>query len=60
MDLTGMYLGAAGMSPWGRMPRITPNPFDNTILVQGTPQEWEQISRLLEQIDVPPRQVLIE
>jgi general secretion pathway protein D len=28
--------------------------------VQGTPQEWEQIRHLLEQLDVPPRQVLID
>ncbi|MBZ5584364.1 MAG: hypothetical protein LAQ30_19555, partial [Acidobacteriia bacterium] len=43
-----------------RVPHIIPNPFDNTLLIQGTPQEWEQISNLLEQLDVPPRQVLIE
>jgi general secretion pathway protein D len=41
-------------------PRIIPNPFDNTLLIQGTPQEWEQISHLIQQIDIPPRQVLIE
>jgi general secretion pathway protein D len=58
-DLTGSYLGsAAGVAP--RAPRIIPNPYDNTILVQGTPQEWEQIKKLLEQIDIPPRQVLID
>jgi general secretion pathway protein D len=62
-DLTGSYLGAAGTAAAAahpRMPRIVPNPFDNTILIQATPQEWEQISRLLEQLDVPPRQILIE
>jgi general secretion pathway protein D len=62
-DLTGQYLGygAGGMyQPGFRGPRIIPNPFDNTLLVQGTPQEWEQISRLIEQLDVPPRQVLID
>jgi general secretion pathway protein D len=59
-DLTGSYLGSAGTAPPPRVPRIIPNPYDNTILVQGTPQEWEQIEKLLEQIDIPPRQVLIE
>jgi general secretion pathway protein D len=59
-DLTGSYLGSAGVAPPPRVPRIIPNPYDNTILVQGTPQEWEQIKKLLEQIDIPPRQVLIE
>jgi len=39
---------------------IIPNPFDNTLLIQGTPQEWEQISNLIRQIDIPPRQVLID
>jgi general secretion pathway protein D len=52
-------MGTGGMPP-GMLPRIIPNPFDNTLLVQATPQQWEQISHLLEQIDVPPRQVLIE
>jgi general secretion pathway protein D len=58
-DQTGSYLsGSASGRQSG--PRIIPNPFDNTLLVQGTPQEWEQIRHLLEQLDVPPRQVLID
>jgi general secretion pathway protein D len=65
-DLTGSFLGAAGAAgaaaagSQARVPRIVPNPFDNTLLIQATPQEWEQISKLLEQLDVPPRQILIE
>jgi general secretion pathway protein D len=59
-DLTGNYLGSPGVTAPPRQPRIIPNPYDNTILVQGTPQEWEAIKKLLEQIDIPPRQVLIE
>ena len=39
---------------------MIPNPFDNTLLVQGSPQEWEQINSLLRQLDVPPRQVLVD
>jgi general secretion pathway protein D len=61
-DLTGNYLGnapAAGSSP-GRMPRVIPNPFNNTLLIQATPQEYENILGLLKDLDVPPRQVLIE
>jgi general secretion pathway protein D len=58
---TGMYLGMAGAEPsGGRIPHVVPNPFDNTLLIQATPQEWEQINGLLRQLDVPPRQVLIE
>ncbi len=61
-DLTGGYLGmsAAGAGRYGNVPVVIPNPFDNTILVRGTAQEWEQIKKLLLQIDVPPRQVLID
>ena len=39
------------------MPHVIPNPFDNTLLVQGTPQDIEQIKTLLRQLDVAPRQV---
>src|SRR5207253_2395523 len=43
-----------------RIPRIIPNPFDNTLLIQATRTEYEGILKLLRDIDVPPRQVLIE
>jgi general secretion pathway protein D len=61
-DLTGGYLGmAAGAGQTvGRIPNIIPNPFDNTLLIRATPQEWAQINNLLRQIDVSPRQVLIQ
>jgi general secretion pathway protein D len=61
-DQTGQYLGqyGYGMGPAQRVPHIIPNPLNNTLLIQATPTEWEQISRLLAQLDVPPRQVLIE
>jgi general secretion pathway protein D len=60
---TGEYLGmgaAAGGQSNQRMPHVIPNPFDNTILIQGTPQEYAQILGLLRQLDIPPRQVLID
>jgi general secretion pathway protein D len=59
-DLTGSYLGSPLGFAMNYHPRIIPNPFDNTLLIQGTPQEWEEIKQLIEQIDIPPRQVLIE
>jgi len=60
-DQTGTYLGPSSTGSLNpRIPRIIPNPFDNTLLVQSTPEEWEQISRLLLQLDVPPRQILVE
>ncbi len=62
MDQTGEYLGTSGMP--GRFgpiyPRIIPNPFDNTLLVQSTPEQWQQILHLLDELDVAPRQVRID
>jgi general secretion pathway protein D len=58
---TGTFLGTpAAQQPAAQYPHVIPNPFDNTLLVQGTPQDWEQIRNLLRQLDVPPRQVLID
>jgi general secretion pathway protein D len=63
-DLTGSYLGAgngfSSMTVPEGMPRVVPNPLDNTLLIQSTPQEYEKILKLLRDLDVPPRQVLIE
>lgn len=59
-DQTGTYL-TGGFGGYGYSgPRIIPNQFDNTLLVQGSPQQWEQIKHLLDQLDIPPRQVLID
>ncbi len=61
-DSTGTFVGqqGSGMAAQPRVPKIVPNPFDNTLLIQCTSQEYEQISRLLSRLDIPPRQVLIE
>ena len=55
-----MGFGYGSMSGMFRGPRVIPNPMDNTLLIQSTPQEWEQIQKLLIELDIPPRQVLIE
>lgn len=63
LGLTGSYLGMGGdfgfTLPPG-MPRVVPNPMDNSLLIQASPQEYEKILKLLKDLDVPPRQVLIE
>ena len=59
-DQTGTYLGASPLSPPVGAPHIVPNPVDNTLLVQSTADQWEQISGLLNELDIAPRQVLIE
>ena len=54
-DLTGQLLGNAqpgSQQAMQRIPHVIPNPLDNTLLIQGTPQEYEQILRLLRQLDV--------
>ena len=38
-DQTGTYLGA-GAAPVVVRPRIVPNPFDNTLLIQSTPDQY--------------------
>jgi general secretion pathway protein D len=61
-DQTGTYLGAPGEAGamQTRIPRLIPNPLDNTLLIQATRKEYEGILNVLRDIDVPPRQVLIE
>ena len=62
-DATGSYAGNDGSGMFGgggKGPRIVPNPFDNTLLIQSTEQEYQSIAKLLDKLDVPPRQVLIE
>ena len=58
-DQTGQYL-APSTSNNPRGPRIVPNPYDNTLLVQSTAEQWSSILNLLNEIDVSPRQVLID
>ena len=61
-DLTGSYLGNPQVpgSLLARVPRVVANPFNNTLLIQATPQEYDNILTLLKDLDIPPRQVLIE
>jgi general secretion pathway protein D len=59
-DLTGTYLGNATGNFGGRGPRVIANPMNNTLLIQATQQEYEGIQQLIKELDVPPRQVLIE
>lgn len=61
VDQTGSYLSGGGAyGAGGRIPRIIPNPLDNTLLIQATPQEYAGIIKMLRELDVSPRQVLIE
>ena len=63
-DMTGNYLGMGygGLMPGSTQfgPRITPNISDNSLLILATPEQYESVEKLLHQLDIPPRQVLIE
>ena len=61
-DQTGNFLGSTGQAGavQGSMPVVVPNPFDNTLIIKGSEQEIEQIKDLLRQLDVAPRQILID
>ena len=59
-DQTGSFLTGTQQGPAANMPRIIPNPMDNTLLIQATPQEYQQIMKLLKDLDIAPRQVLID
>jgi len=65
-DRTGTYLGAQpgatnqATGIGGSMVRIVPDAVNNLIIVQSTQQEWEVIRKTLAQLDLSPRQVLID
>ena len=59
-DQTGSYLEAGAAVRLAGQVRIIPNHFDNTLIVQSTPEQWEQVKDLLDQLDISPRQVLID
>src|SRR5579883_2297436 len=40
--------------------RIVPNPLDNALIIQADPQTLQNILKILKELDVPPRQILLE
>jgi general secretion pathway protein D len=70
LDQTGSYLGMGGYGMGYGMgirpgsteygPRVMPNISDNSLLILATPEQYDSVTKLLDQLDVPPRQVLIE
>jgi general secretion pathway protein D len=50
-----------GQTPDGKPPvRVVANPLDNALLIQATPEQYQGILRILKDLDVPPRQILLE
>ncbi len=51
----------AGLGPDGKpMVRVVANPLDNALLIQATPEQYQDVLRILKDLDVPPRQILLE
>ena len=42
------------------IPRIVPNPLDNSLLIQSSATQYQSILKLMDQLDIPPRQILLE
>ena len=59
-DQTGGYLAPGSAGGAQRGPRIVPNANNNSLLIMATPQEYQGIVKLLKELDVPPRQILLE
>ncbi len=60
-DASGTYLGMpAQTSEQVEMPRIVPNSLDNSLLIHATSMQYASILKLLREMDVPPRQILLE
>jgi len=59
-DLTGNYLSAIDSEAQrGNLPRVVARA-SNYLMIQALPVDYESILNLLKELDVPPRQVLIE
>ena len=40
--------------------RVVANPLDNALIIQATPEQYQGILQILKDLDVPPRQILLE
>jgi general secretion pathway protein D len=56
---TGVVPGALGV-PAVIPPRIIANPLDNKLIIQADAQQYQNILKILKELDVPPRQILLE
>jgi general secretion pathway protein D len=51
---------AAAAAPQEAPPRIVANPLDNSLLIFANAQHYQSIAKMLKELDVPPRQILLE
>jgi general secretion pathway protein D len=60
-DRTGAFLGSPTPgTPIPIPPRIVSNPLDNSLLIQADAQQYANIEKVLKELDLPPRQILLE
>ncbi len=52
--------GGASATPQVIPPRIIANPLDNKLIIQADAQQYQNILKILKELDVPPRQILLE
>lgn len=54
-------IGTAGHTADGKpQVRVVANPLDNALIIQATPEQYQDILAILKDLDVPPRQILLE
>lgn len=56
----GSAPASASQSTSQNPPRIVANPLDNSLLIQADAQQYQGILKLLKELDVAPRQILLE
>lgn len=56
----GAPVAAAPAQPLAPPVRIVPNPLDNALIIQADAQVVQSILKILKDLDVPPRQILLE
>jgi general secretion pathway protein D len=67
-NATGLPIGSAAAAatpaanavPKEVPPRIIANPLDNKLIIQADAQQYQNILKILKDLDVPPRQILLE
>ena len=69
-NATGLPVGSAAAAPAAGAatpgvpavipPRIIANPLDNKLIIQADAQQYQNILKILKDLDVPPRQILLE
>jgi len=47
-------------APQEAPPRIVANPLDNSLIIQADAQKYQSILKLLKDLDIPPRQILLD